>query len=291
MKRALTTIVALACGALSLVGCGANSDVTLGSANFAESQLLSAIYAGALKAKGISVSETPPLGSREAYIPALQDGSIDLIPEYTGTLLSYFDIHAPQTEPAEVYAAVQKALPAPLTVLEMSQAQDRDAVVVPKAIADKYNAKSMEDLAPHCGELAFGGPPEFQRRSDGIPGIQKVYNCTFKSYTSLDAGGPLTLQALRDNQIQAADIFTTDPSIPQDNLVALTDPKSNFAAQNVVPLINSTKATPQVRAVLNEVSSKLTTEALIALNAQFNAPDKPDQSTVAAEWLKQNGLG
>jgi osmoprotectant transport system substrate-binding protein len=91
--------------------------------------------------------------------------------------------------------------------------------------------------------------------------------------------------------VQAADVFTTDPSIAANDLVALTDPKSNFAAQNVLPLINASKATDQVKQVLNAVSAKLTTANLIDLNRKLNAPDKPNASTVAKEWLTANGLG
>jgi osmoprotectant transport system substrate-binding protein len=312
MRRTLmsrtTTAGAVLLGALTLVACGGGGGgpldngpaggapapgdtIKIGSANFTESQLVAAIYAQALQAKGVKVDVTPPIGSRETYIPALKDGSIDLIPEYTGTLLQYLDKSAPQTAAADVYAALQKAVPAPLTVLDKSAAEDKDSVAVPKAIAQQYNATSIADLAPHCGDLVFGGPPEFQTRPDGIPGIQKTYNCAFKSYSPLDAGGPLTQRALKDNQVQAADVFTTDPSIEDNNLVALADPKNNFAAQNVVPLINSAKATDQVKQVLNAISAKLTTQNLIDLNRKLNAPDKPDPSTVAKEWLSANGLG
>jgi osmoprotectant transport system substrate-binding protein len=291
VRRLAALAAILLAGALAVTGCSSANTITVGSANFAESQVLAALYAEALKANGIPVDETPPLGSREAYIPALQDGSIDLIPEYSGTLLQYFDKTAAQTTPRDVYAALGTVLPKPLTVLDMSPAQDKDAVVLTKATAQRLHVTSLEDLAPHCGELVFGGPPEFLNRPDGIPGIKKLYNCTFApGYKSLDAGGPLTLKALTSNQIQAADIFTTDPNIPADGLVAMTDPKSNFAAQNVVPLINGAKLTPRIRQILNGVSAKLTTQTLIELNAQFNAPDKPDQSTVAKEWLRQHNI-
>jgi osmoprotectant transport system substrate-binding protein len=265
--------------------------IKIGSADFTESQLLAAIYASALQAKGVKVERTPPIGSRETYIPALKDGSIDLIPEYTGTLLQYFDKSAPQTEAEEVYTALRKAVPAPLTVLDKSAAEDKDAVVLPRAVAQRYNATSIADLAPHCGELVFGGPPEFQTRPDGIPGIQKTYNCVFKSYKSLDAGGPLTQKAQAEGQVQAADVFTTDPSIVDHDLVALTDPKSNFAAQNALPLINASKATDQVKQVLNAVSAKLTTQILIDLRRELDAPDKPNAEVVAKGWLVANGLG
>jgi osmoprotectant transport system substrate-binding protein len=305
MRRTLIAgAVAVALLALSACGGGdplagggpagspaAGDTIKIGSADFTESQLLASIYAGALQAKGIKVEQTPPIGSRETYIPALKDGSIDLIPEYTGVLLQYFDKRAPQTEAEQVYTALRKAVPAPLTVLDKSAAEDKDAVVLPKAVARRLNATSIADLAPHCGDLVFGGPPEFQTRPDGIPGIQKTYNCAFKSYKQLDAGGPLTQKALAEGRVQAADVFTTDPAIVDKDLVALADPKSNFAAQNALPLINSAKATDQVKQVLNAVSAKLTTQILIDLRRKLNAPDKPNTDAVAKEWLVANGLG
>ncbi|HEY2099712.1 MAG TPA: ABC transporter substrate-binding protein [Pseudonocardia sp.] len=305
MRRTLLTLTAAA-ATLTLAACGGGSGpldngpsagapapgdtIKIGSANFSESTLLATIYADALQAKGVKVDQTPPLGSRETYIPALKDGSIDLIPEYTGTLLQYLNPQATESSADEVYAALTKTVPAPLTVLDRSAAEDKDAVVVSKAVADRYKAKTIADLAPHCGELVFGGPSEFETRPDGIPGIKKTYNCAFKSYLSLDTG-PVTVKAVTDNTVQAADIFTTNPAIEENNLVALEDPKNNFAAQNVVPLINSAKASDQVKQILNAISAKLTTSALVDLNRQLNAPDKPDSSTVAKAWLSQNGLG
>jgi len=307
MKRTLSVLAAASVAVFTLVGCGGGGSggplggassaapatpsgvIRVGSANFTESTLIAEIYAAALGAKGVKV-ERASLGSRETYFPALKDGSIDLIPDYTGTLLQYLDKSATQTSSEEVYAGLRKVIPAPLTVLDKAPGEDKDAVVVTKALAQRYNATSIADLAPHCGELVFGGPPEFQQRPDGIPGIQKTYNCAFKSYRSLDVGGPLTIKALTDNTVQAADVFTTDPSIEQQGLVALADPKNNFAAQNVVPVINSAKATDQVKQILNAVGAKLTTQTLIDLNGKLNAPDKPDPATVAKSWLGQNGL-
>ena len=195
--------------------------IVVGSANFTENQILAEIYAQALQAKGVKVTKKLNIGSREAYFPGLQDGSIDLIPEYTGVLLQYFNKSATETEPDAVYAALQKALPGTLTVLDKSSAEDKDAVVVTKETATKYNAKSIADLAANCGQLTFGGPPEFKTRPDGIPGLQKTYNCTFKEFKALDAGGPLTVAALKNGEVQAADIFTTDPSIAANDFVVL----------------------------------------------------------------------
>jgi osmoprotectant transport system substrate-binding protein len=304
----LRRVAALAGAALLLTACGgggnplsggsaqtsgapaASSTIVVGSANFVESQILAEIYAQALQAKGVTVEKKLNIGSRETYMPGLQDGSIDLIPEYTGVLLQYFDKQATQTAPDEVYAALQGALPGSLTVLEKSAAEDKDAVVVTADTAAKYNAKSIADLAPNCGEIVFGGPPEFQQRPDGVPGLKETYNCTFKEFRSLDAGGPLTVSALKNGDVQAADLFTTDASIPANGFVVLDDPKSNFAAQNVVPLISKAKSNDTVNAALNAISAKLTTEGLAALNAEAASPAKPSAETVAKNWLTTNGL-
>ena len=205
-------------------------------------------------------------------------------------LLQYLNKSATETEPDAVYAALQKALPGTLTVLEKSSAEDKDAVVVTKETATKYNATSIADLAANCGQLTFGGPPEFKTRPDGIPGLQKTYNCTFKDYKALDAGGPLTVAALKNGDVQAADIFSTDASIVANNFVVLTDPKNNFAAQNVVPLINKAKVNDTITNTLNAISAKLTTEELTNLNAEASSDTKPSPETVAKNWLSKNNL-
>ncbi len=309
MKRSLTTLALAAAACLALAACGGGGNplsnggsgsgsggggssptIVVGSANFTENQILAEIYAQALQAKGVNVTKKLSIGSREAYYPGLQDGSIDLIPEYTGVLLQYLNKSAAETEPDAVYSALQKALPGTLTVLEKSSAEDKDAVVVTKETATKYNATSVADLAPNCGQLVFGGPPEFKTRPDGIPGLQKTYNCTFKDYKALDAGGPLTVAALKNGDVQAADLFTTDASIVANNFVVLQDPKSNFAAQNVVPLINKSKVNDTITQTLNAISAKLTTDELTKLNAEASSDTKPSPETVAKNWLSKNNL-
>ena len=266
------------------------SKIIVGSANFPESALLAEIYAGALSAKGITIEKKLNIGNRETYYPGLRDGSIDLIPEYTGVLLQHINKQAAETSPDEVYSALKKALPSNLIVLDKSSAEDKDAIVVSKETADKWSLKSISDLKSHENEVTFGGPPEIQRRADGLPGFKKTYDIQFREFKALDAGGPLTINALKTGAVQAADIFTTDPAIKANNFVVLDDPKNNFAAQNVVPLISSGKASDEVKQALNAVSAKLNTQTLIDLLTKLSAPDKPDASKVAADWLASAGI-
>ncbi|SDH55789.1 osmoprotectant transport system substrate-binding protein [Actinokineospora alba] len=305
MKRVLVGAATTLAAALTLSACGGGSDplgnattaappaptdtIAIGSANFPESTLLAEIYASALEAKGVKVTKKLNIGSRETYYAGLQDGSIDLIPEYTGVLLLHVNKEAKETTSDDVYAALQKSLPGKLTVLAKSAAENKDAVVVTKETADKLGVKSIADLAGK-GPVVFGGPPEFQKRADGIPGLQSSYGLQVSEYKSLDVGGPLTVDALKSGVVQAADLFTTDPAITANNFVVLDDPKSNFAAQNVVPLINKSKASDTIKQVLDAISAKLTTETLIELNTKLNAPDKPDASKVAKDWLASAGI-
>jgi osmoprotectant transport system substrate-binding protein len=306
MKRTLVALTGLL--ALGLTACGGGGNpldsgapaggppaaadvVKVGSANFTESRLLAEIYAQALEAKGVKVERSFGIGSREVYFPALKDGSIDLIPEYTGNLLQEIDPQATATASDQVYQELTTKLADPLIVLEQSAAEDKDAVVITEETAQRYNARSLADLAPHCGELVFGGPPEFAERPYGLPGIERLYNCKFADFRSLDAGGPLTVAALTDGTIQAADLFTTDPTIADRGWVALEDPKNNFAAQNVVPLVNKNKANDQVRQTLNSISSALTTESLLQLNREVANAGENTVADVAKRWLTANSLG
>jgi osmoprotectant transport system substrate-binding protein len=271
-------------------GSASAGTITVGSGNFPEAVLLGEIYAGALKAKGVTVTKKLNIGSRETYIPALNDGSIDLIPEYSGNLLQYFDKNATATSSTDVFAALPKALPATLEVLQQSTAEDKDAVVVTKETADKYKLTSIADLAPVAKDLVFGGPPEFKTRAAGIPGLTAKYGVTFKEFKPLDVAGPLTVNALKNGQVQAANLFSTDSSVAANDFVVLQDPKFVFAAQNVLPLINKSKASAQVTDALNAVSAKLDTPGLTALVAQV-VTEKKEAADVAAQWLKDKGLG
>jgi osmoprotectant transport system substrate-binding protein len=295
--------LAVAASAALLAGCGSSGDplaaepdggdkdgtITVGSADFPESALIAEIYAGALKAKGVEVDKTLNIGSREAYVPALQDGSIDLIPEYTGALLHYFDEDADATDSESVYKELTAAAPKDLSLLTMSSAEDKDVVAVTKATADKYSLKSISDLADVADELTLGGPPEWKTRRQGVKGLADVYGVEFGTFRALDAGGPLTVQALENGQVDAADLFTTDPSIQENGFVMLEDPESLFPAENVVPLIATAKVDDKVSQALDAVSAELDTPTLATLVKQVIV-DKKDAEDVAGEFLSEQGL-
>ncbi|MGV1952373.1 ABC transporter substrate-binding protein [Agrobacterium vitis] len=262
--------------------------IIIGSADFPESQLLATLYAKALAAKGIKVETKLNIGSREVYMPALLDGSIDLLPEYAGAALSYLDKKATAHTPDDVAAALKAALPKGVSMLTPSAAQDSDGVAVTRATAEKYKLKTIADLAPVASEFVLGGPPEWKTRKEGIVGLREVYGLEFKSLKALDVGGPLTLSALVNGQIQAANLFSTDPAIATNDLVMLEDVKNLFPAQNVVPVIATAKVSETVTKTLDAVSAALTTKDLVVMNGRLGNHDSFD--VVAGDWLAQHKL-
>ena len=264
--------------------------ITIGSAAFPENVLLADIYAGAMSAKGVKVSKKLQIGERPVYIKALQDGSIDMVPEYSGSILSYFDKSATATAPDAVYAALQQKLPTTLAVLNFAQAQDNDTIVVTQDTAKKYNLRTLADLCPVAGQLTLGAPKQFETRPDGVPALKSIYGISFKAFKPLDVGGPVTVSSLKNGQVDAADLFSTDPAIKGNNFVALTDSRNQFAAQNIVPLATKAKITQTIADAANAVSAKLDTDTLAGLVAKVQN-DKQDPEAVAEAWLSQNGLG
>jgi osmoprotectant transport system substrate-binding protein len=269
---------------------GSSTSVVVGSANFPENELLATVYAQALQAKGIKATTKLNIGAREVYYPQVEKGTISIIPEYNGTLLTVeVDKTSTAKTTAEVDAALAAKLPSSLQVLNPAPAQDSDSITVTQATANKDHLKSIADLKPYAANMVLGAPPEFKTRTDGIAGLKAVYGLTFKSFDPLDESGPLTLAALQSGKVQAADVFTTTPQIVTDKLVSLADPKFNFAAQNVIPLVYKPAMNATIISTLNAVDAKLTTEALLQMdNAVITL--HANYSTVAAGFLQAAGL-
>jgi osmoprotectant transport system substrate-binding protein len=263
--------------------------IVVGSADFPESQLLATIYAQALTAAGVDATTKLNIGSREVYIPALLDGSINLLPEYTGATLSYLNKESEATAPEEVATALGEALPDGISMLTPSEAQDSDVLAVTRETAEEYDLETIEDLVPHAADLVLGGPPEWKTRHEGVVGLEEVYGLTFKEFRTLDVGGPLTITALANGQIDAADLYSTSPAIEENDFVSLVDNLNLFRAQNIVPVIAEDQATDEVTEVLDAISAALTTEDLIVMNGRL--ADEESIDDVAADWLAEHDLG
>jgi osmoprotectant transport system substrate-binding protein len=302
MKRAAVGALSLGVGALVLAGCATadpldpgdggdtGGSITIGNQAFPESELLAQIYGQVLAANGYDVDYEDGIGSRETFIAALQDGSIDLIPDYAGNALVYANPEAEETSPEDVEAALPAALEElGLAVTAAAPGEDSDALVVTPEFAEANDLQTIGDLAPLSAEITLGANTEFEPRWRDKLG--EVYGFTGFAFKAIDDyGGPGTLADLLAGNIQVADIYTTTPSIAANDLVVLEDDLDLFAAQNVIPLLNADALTDEIAALLDEVSALITTEVLLDLNGQMAGDDKPSAADVAEAWLTEQGL-
>ncbi|OBJ18087.1 glycine/betaine ABC transporter substrate-binding protein [Mycobacterium colombiense] len=302
--RGAITRAAVLVMAMSVVAACSNSDplgaqvrspnsIVIGSADFPESQIIAEIYAQALQANGFEVGKRMGIGSRETYIPALKDHSIDLVPEYIGNLLLYISPQSDATTLDAVGRELDQRLPSDLSILTPAPATDTDTVSVAGQTANSWNLKTIADLAVHSADVRFGAPSAFSTRPAGLPGLREKYGLEIKpgNFVAIDdGGGAVTVRALVEGRVNAANIFTTSPAIPQNHLVVLDDPEHNFVAGNIVPLLNSQKRSPRLKEVLDAVSAKLTTSGVAGLNAAVSGNSGIDPDQAARNWVRDNGF-
>lgn len=271
-------------------GAPKTQEIVVGSASFSESNVMAELYSQALVAKGVKSSTHNNIGSREVYIAALADGSISIVPEYTGNLLTYLDPKATATTEKEIESALPGLLAKKkLKMLGVSTAVDQDVYCVTAEFAQKHGLASLADLSKIASTSVLGGQPELKTRPYGPPGLEGIYHAKFKSFTPYDSEAVM-LKDLLANKIQVVDFFTTEAVISENKLVQLADPQSMILPQNVIPVVTDEVAanTTAVDA-LNAIQKALSTDDLIALNKSVDA-EKKDAKDVAAEWLKGKGL-
>ncbi|MFF3483070.1 ABC transporter substrate-binding protein [Streptomyces sp. NPDC002701] len=270
---------------------GGGKSIVVGSANFPENQLLAEIYAQALEDKGLKVTRKFDIGAREVYYDQVVKGGIGVFPEYNGALLSVaVDKKSTATSTEQINAELKAKLPKSVEILDSAAAEDKDSVTVTAETAEKYKLKTLADLKPVAKDLTIGAGSEFKTRTQGGVGLKSVYGVEFGKFQPLDAGAQSTLvKLLKDDKVQAANLYTTDPAIVEDKLVVLEDPKNLFSSQNITPLVYKSAVNDKARSALNAISAKLTTEDLLEMMKKISN-DKEDSSDVAKEWLSAAGL-
>jgi osmoprotectant transport system substrate-binding protein len=270
-------------------GSGDSDTLVVGSQDYYSNEIIAEIYAQALEANDFAVERNFRIGQREVYLPDIEAGQLDVFPEYTGSLLQALDKEAKGGTAEETYAELQEALPENLRVLDPADATDQNSWTVTKAFADKYNLTDIESLKNVPEPIQVGGNSELESRPYGPTTLKEKYGINVAGFTPVeDSGGPLTVKALVDGTIQLANIYTADPNIKSNNLLALDDPDGLFFPDNVVPVV-SEKVNDEAAEVLNAVSGALTAEDLVDLNDQSVNEEKSAED-IAADWLKKADL-
>ena len=301
-KGRLTVLGAVAIGAsVALAGCASGDPLDSGSGESASgdalvvgsqayysNEIIAELYAQSLEEAGYTVEREYQIGQREVYVPELEDGSIDVFPEYTGNFAQFLDDSVTEGSPEEVEEALAAALPDGLTSLPIAEANDQDSYTVTQEFSEENGITSLADLKDYDGTLTVGAPPENETRPYGPPGLKSVYGVDVQSTGIDDGGGPLTVKALLDGSVQLADVYTSSPLIAENDLVVLDDPENLILPQNVVPIV-SDRVDQGAQDAIDAVNEVLTTEDLQMLNAK-STEDKETSAAIATEYLTDKGL-
>jgi osmoprotectant transport system substrate-binding protein len=268
--------------------------IVVASFDFPESEILAELYGQALRGRGYPVELVDRLGPREVVEPALEQGKVDLVPEYQGTVLTFIDEGglAPSGDPRTTHARLRQAFATRgVSVAAFAPAEDRNGFVVTGDMARRHHLQRISDLAPLASRLTFGGPPECRARPLCLQGLRDRYGLEFARFEAMPSR-QVTAEALESNEIDVGMIETTDASLYKRDLVQLQDDRGLQPAENVVPVVRQQvvdRYGPALVRVLDAVSARLTTADLSGLNRLVVAADQPP-SEVATGWLRDNQI-
>jgi osmoprotectant transport system substrate-binding protein len=280
--------------AIALPSCGgeAGRTVTIGSKNFTEQLVLGEMYAQLLEKRGFTVVRKLDLGGTQIAMEALVRGDIDLYPEYTGTALINV-LHAkPGGSPDAIFRAVKTYYETHyhLTWLNPAPMNDTQALATTQTVAQREHLRTLSDLATEAPRLRLGAVPEFTKRDDGLPGLQRAYGgFKFKEIRLFDIG--LKYRALTSGAVDVVVAFGTDGQIEADHLVVLVDDKHVWPFYQVAPVVRDDvlHRYPEIGVVLNALSPRLTDGVMRRLNEQVDG-QKREPEDVAHDFLAQQGL-
>jgi osmoprotectant transport system substrate-binding protein len=290
MKRA--TLLA---GALVAAGCGNKlaDTVRVGSKNFTEELILGELYAQVLEGAGLRVVRRLDLGGTDIAMAALQRGEIDLYPEYTGTALLVVLKATPHGDAARTFAFVRDeyARRFGLAWLQPAPMNDTQALATTRPLAARYGLGTLSDVAAKAPQLRLGAVPEFVKRPDGLPGLQRAYGgFRFKDVRLVDFG--VKYQALLHGDVDIVVAFGTDGAILADDLVVMRDDRHLFPDYQVAPVVRKAAldAHPAIAPALDRIAPLLTDTVMRGLNNQVDGTAKREPSEVAHDFIKAHDL-
>lgn len=264
------------------------TSLVIGSQQYYSNEIIAELYAQALEAEGYQITREYQIGQREVYLPEMESGAIDLLPEYSGNLLQYYDPETTAKTPDEIVSALADALPEGLRPLADAEATDQDSYTVTRAIAEQYELTAIGDLAKLPQPIKLGANSEMETRPYGLPGLKSIYGVDAELVPIEDSGSALSIKALVDGQVQVANIYTASPAIKANDLVSLDDPEAMILPQNVV-LIVSAAVDADAAAVIDAVTAKLSMQDLIDLNDR-SVTEQLTSAEIATDWLTEKGL-
>ncbi len=289
-------------GAMLLAACSDDADrsstaaagnvaqtINVASGESLESRVVAEIYAEALEDAGLRVGRKDPVGGREQYYTAMQNDEIQLVPEFTNSLLTFLltqkDPKATQDvkATADQVARLKVTLPPTLTIADPSTAQNGEVIVCTQATAEQYSLKTLTDLAKVSDKITIGAPAEFEKQTPfGLAGFKDSYKAEFKAFVPL--GAELVTDSLKSGAIDCGAVLASNAAVVTQGFIPLKDDKAIGLDNVVIPLLTLGSATPEVVAALKKVDDKLTTDVLRALMVKV-AVDKLTPDEVAKQFM------
>ncbi|MEQ8539300.1 MAG: glycine betaine ABC transporter substrate-binding protein [Coleofasciculus sp. D1-CHI-01] len=293
MRRTVTLIGLAVLTMLFAIACQrGGSAIKVGSKDFTEQFILGEMYALVLENQGFDVERKLNLGGTPVAQAGLESGQIDLYPEYTGTALLTVLNRPVSSDSQQVYQTVADSYQEKynLVWLEPAPMNNTQALVMTPEGAKDYTIKTISDMVAQASQLTLIGPPEFEVREDGLPGLKQVYG-DFQLETFIPADPGLRYQALSEGQADVAVAFGTDGEISAFNLVVLEDNQNFFPPYQVAPVVRQETLDkhPEIRDALNQLAPKLTNETMRRLNYEVSGK-KREPAEVAREFLIQEGF-
>ena len=267
--------------------------IRLASFDFPESETLGELYGQALRQHGYPVEQVVQLGAREVVAPALEQGKVDMVPEYQGSALNFLNDRdrVATADPVLTHARLEQAFaPRGVSVLAYAPAQDRNGFAVNGDLARGHKLEKISDLAPLAPQLSIGGPPECPVRPLCLEGLQDVYKLEFARFKPMPTRD-VTAAELDSGEIDVGMLDTTNPHLIGNDLVLLEDDQRLQPAENVVPVIRREILDlygPALVSLVNSVSAQLTTTELTRLNRQVL--EGQPAADAASAWLRAHAI-
>lgn len=288
----LTVLLLIGVLLLSMTGCSSKEEpeIRIGGKNFSEQFIMAEMLKILIEENTDLTASVQTNLAASVIFDAIKTNDIDLYLEYTGTGLINLGIE-PIIDSTQAYEVVKKEFDEQLSISWMKPYgfNNTYAMVVTRETAEKYNLKTISDMAEAGDELTLGCTYVFTERDDGYPGLSKHYDFNFKNVNGMDPS--LMYQALVQGSVDVISGFATDGRISAFDLVILEDDKQFFPPYDATTIVRNEvlEKNPELEEVLNKLANRFTDIKMAGLNAAVDL-DKREPADVAREFLIEEGL-
>ncbi|TQS74336.1 ABC transporter permease/substrate-binding protein [Ornithinibacillus gellani] len=290
---AMLIIAILVAASPLIIPSAQKGDIVIGGKLGSEPEILINMYKLLIEDEtDLSVDLKPGLGKTAFVFTALEQGDIDIFPEFTGTaIVTHLEQEAQSNDAYEVYEQAKAGMKDQfdMAYLEPMDFNNTYAVATTKELAEQYGLENIGDLKAIQDHITAGFTLEFKDRYDGYVGMQEIYGLDLANVKSMEPG--IRQQALSNGEVDVIDAYATDSYMVELDLVTLDDPENLFPPYQGAPLLRqeTLEEYPELEEILNQLSGKITDDEMREMNYKVDYDDM-DPEKVAKDYLVENGL-